>query len=117
MLRKTLAGPRLRNLLATGLLLAGLSGAASADQITFGPDDPGIKDDPFLSVESDRVYFFANFSRLGFRGELFVADAGNDPLLGTVLATTGNALLVLPAADEGEPPDATSPLFMAFPNP
>ena len=118
MLRKTWDGPGLRGLLAAGLLLAGLSGAASADHITFESDDPGAKDDPFQSVESDRVLFLANLAPLGVRGELFVTDATKDPLLGTLL-TTGNALFVLPALNEGEgeQPNATNLLFMVFPTP
>jgi len=118
MLRKTWAGPGLRGLLAAGLLLAGLSGAASADHITFESDDPGAKDDPFQSVESDRVLFLANLAPLGVRGELFVTDATKDPLLGT-LPTTGKALFVLPALNEGggEQPNATNLLFMVFPTP
>jgi hypothetical protein len=100
MLRRTWAGPGPRGLLAAGLLLAGLWGAAWADRITFESDDPGTKDDPSRSVESDRVFFLADLTPPGVRGKLLVTDATNDPLLGTLLTTTGNASFVLPAVNE-----------------
>ena len=115
MLRNTLAGPGLRNLLAAGLLLAGLSGASSADSITFELDDAGIHDSPFQSAESNGVFFSANLTPLGFRGELFVSDTAGDLLLESVLRTAGNALFVLPAEEDA--PIATNVLFMLFRNP
>jgi PEP-CTERM motif len=106
MLRRTGAGPGPRGLLAASLVLAMLSGAASADLITFEEDVAIGKGNSFQSVESNRVSFVANFPPFGIGGLLAVADLSP--------STTGNALLVGPNLDTGEEPAATNILSLLF---